>query len=203
MEAAYLKRLQATGNEEYFGAAEQEASSQFSKYIDPFIKDLTDKVILDICCGHGRMTAQILNRFPTVHAFLVDINIDNVNFCKERFANSNVFCTKNNGTDLSELKDHSIDFAFSWDAMVHFNGDLIQLYIKEIIRVLKEGGRALIHFSNFGGDDCGSEVTGPGIRGAMTNNQMLLFLRKYKIIYNEVIDWGGVNNLDAIIVFEK
>jgi SAM-dependent methyltransferase len=42
----------------------------------------------------------------------------------------------------------SIDFAFSFDSLVHADGQVIESYVRELARVLKPGGVAFIHHSN-------------------------------------------------------
>jgi ubiquinone/menaquinone biosynthesis C-methylase UbiE len=46
------------------------------------------------------------------------------------------------------LDDASIDFAFSFDSLVHAEADALSSYIRELARVLKPGG--FIHHSNLG-----------------------------------------------------
>ncbi len=211
MNTAYLSKLQATGCPEYFDPAENDAHAQFEQYINPWLPDLNDKVVVEIACGHGRIANQVIQKFSSMHMILVDINPDNIDFCTKRFSDvpggedKSIFSfINNNGVDLQDIKDHSVDFVYSFDSMVHFNFVLMKSYIDEVRRILKDGARAFIHFSNYGGVDGASEITGPGIRGSMTNDAMLHLLPStYKIIHNEVIDWGGVKDLDAIIVFEK
>lgn len=199
----YLHKLQATGNDEYFQAAENDAMLYFREYLQPHMRALNDKVVLEVACGHGRMTNQLLKKYSPKEMILVDINVDNIFFCENRFKKrpEHFRFIKNDGESLKEIADNSVDFAFSFDSMVHFNFDLMMKYVAEIRRVLKDGGRALIHYSNC--QDVTGQEFGPGLRGAMTNGLMLSAIPEYKVIHNEIIDWGGVKNLDAIIVFEK
>lgn len=47
---------------------------------------------------------------------------------------------------LEGIPDASVDLAFSMDVFVHFKSDLIHQFLESIARVLKPGGKALIHF---------------------------------------------------------
>ena len=203
MTQQYLYQLQQTGNEEYFRAAENDAEFYFNKYIYPFVPDIDGKVILELACGHGRMTNQILKKNNPFEIILVDINVDNIFFCEDRFKSreGKFSFIKNDGLTLKEVKDSSVDFLFSFDSMVHFNFELMRKYEMEIERVLIKGGRAFIHYSNC--DDVDGEQMGHGLRGSMNNDAMLRLLTGLRIIHDEVIDWSGVKDLDAIIVFEK
>jgi hypothetical protein len=48
------------------------------------------------------------------------------------------------------VPDSSIDFAFTWDSLVHVERDIILSYVGELARVLVPGGFAFIHHSNLG-----------------------------------------------------
>jgi len=48
------------------------------------------------------------------------------------------------------VEDASIDFAFSFDSLVHAESDVVSSYVRELARVLKPGGVAFLHHSNFG-----------------------------------------------------
>jgi SAM-dependent methyltransferase len=48
------------------------------------------------------------------------------------------------------VDDASIDFAFSFDSLVHAESDAVSSYVSELARVLKPGGVAFIHHSNLG-----------------------------------------------------
>jgi ubiquinone/menaquinone biosynthesis C-methylase UbiE len=51
---------------------------------------------------------------------------------------------------LPIVDDASIDFAFSFDSLVHAESDVVSSYVSELARVLKPGGVAFIHHSNLG-----------------------------------------------------
>jgi hypothetical protein len=48
------------------------------------------------------------------------------------------------------LGDGSVDFAFSWDSLVHVEEDVMASYVRELRRVLRPGGCAFLHHSNRG-----------------------------------------------------
>ena len=203
MTTQYLKTLQATGNKEYFDAAELDAEKYYHQYIKQHIPGIKDRAITEIACGHGRITNQILKDFAPKTVTLVDINQENLWYCKNRFKNfSNLKLIKTKGTDLEGIESNSQDFVYSFDSFVHFNKDLVELYIIEIKRVLKEGGTCFLHYSNSGKSDLSSKELGHGLRGTMTKEAMIELLMDTTILHNESISWG-IENLDAIIVFKK
>ena len=197
----FLQKTQATGSPEYFEAAEKDAKERYEELIKPFIPSLNGLNCLEIACGHGRIASQVLKNNEPNHLQLIDINPDNIKFVLNRFkGRDEVHAEVNNGIDLRNLEDQHYNFVYSFDSMVHFNRELIELYINEIKRVLTPGGQAYIHYSNWG-KTCTTENHGPGLRGDMNRSAMLELVKDCRVIHDKVIDWG-VKGLDAIIVFE-
>ena len=126
-----------------------------------------------------------------------------MDYCRERFSNhANFEFVKTNGTNLAGIADGSQDFVYSFDSFVHFNGELVKLYINEIKRVLAPGGTCFIHYSNAGTVDLSSTEMGHGLRGQMTQAAMLDLLTDVEVLNSETIDWG-IPNIDAIVTFRK
>ena len=106
--------------------------------------DLTN--VIDLACGHGRHTAQFVERAG--HVTLVDVNQANIDACKLRFASRpNVSFLVNDGRTLRPLPDGQFTSVFSYDAMVHFEAMDVASYVVDIFRVLAPLGRALLHYS--------------------------------------------------------
>jgi ubiquinone/menaquinone biosynthesis C-methylase UbiE len=197
----FLQKTQSTGNKEYFEAAEKDAKERYDTLIKPLFPNIDEYQVVEIACGHGRIANQVLSDNEPATLTLVDINPDNIKHCIKRFKKyPNLNYITNNGVDLRDIPDGSIDFVYSFDSMVHFNRELVELYINEIKRVLKPGGAAYIHYSNWG-KNCTTETHGPGLRGDMNRKAMLELVKDCKVIHDKVIDWG-VKELDAIIVFQ-
>ena len=113
--------------------------------VDTFISGNIDKDsnVLEIGAGHGRFTDFL---FKAKRITLVDLNENCITFCKKRFrGQKNIIYHVNDGKSLPFIKDHSIDFIWSYDSFVHMEKDIIQGYLKEFSRVLKHGGKAIIH----------------------------------------------------------
>lgn len=103
--------------------------------------------VIDLGCGHGRHTAQIIDRAG--HVTLVDANPRCIEVCRKRFDGcENVSFVLNSGFDLVAIPSGSVTSVFSYDAMVHFEPMDVIGYINELSRVLTTGGRALLHYSN-------------------------------------------------------
>ncbi len=105
--------------------------------------------ILEIAPGHGRMTQFLLRSCTRLTA--VDVTESCVVACRERFAGvDRLELHLNDGRSLPMVADRSIDFAFSFDSLVHVDADVIGDYMRELARVLAPDGVAFIHHSNAG-----------------------------------------------------
>lgn len=105
--------------------------------------------ILEIAPGFGRWTQYLkeLCRNLTV----VDLNANCIKSCQERFASSsNIKYYVNDGTSLEMVPDNSIDFAFSFDSLVHVELEVLEVYVKQLARKLTPNGVGFFHHSNIG-----------------------------------------------------
>lgn len=105
--------------------------------------------ILEIGPGSGRWT-QFLRRLCT-KLIVVDLSFKSAEACKKRFqSDRHVVYHTNDGTSLEMIPDRSVDFVFSFDALVYAEADVIEHYLEEISRKLTEKGGGFIHHSNLG-----------------------------------------------------
>lgn len=105
--------------------------------------------ILEIACGYGRWTHYLREHCEQLTA--VDLADNCIAACRERFAGDDrLRFVLNDGTTLPDVADASIDFAISFDSLVHVDKSVIASYLVELRRVLKPEGAALIHHSNLG-----------------------------------------------------
>jgi SAM-dependent methyltransferase len=109
----------------------------------PFLKGR----ILEIAPGYGRWT-QFLQ--PHCSSLIgIDLAQGCVERCAERFGHHpNLEFKVNDGLTFPTIENGSIDFAFSFEALVHAESDVMSSYANELARVLKPGGVAFIHHSN-------------------------------------------------------
>jgi ubiquinone/menaquinone biosynthesis C-methylase UbiE len=100
--------------------------------------------VLEIGAGHGRWSVFLAKTAGTL--ILIDLSSNCIEFCRNLFVNrSNVMYVVNEGKTLAGVKDASVDFIWSFDTFVHIEKIVINSYMQEIFRVLKPGGRAVIH----------------------------------------------------------
>ena len=105
--------------------------------------------ILEIAPGGGRWTQFLKNQCQSFTG--VDLSARCVERCKARFASdTHMKFYVNDGTSLDVVPDSSIDFVFSFDALVHVEKDVIEAYLTQLARKLKPDGVGIIHHSNVG-----------------------------------------------------
>jgi len=194
---------------EYYAEAEHwlagfwDGSSAFRRFFDK----INRKDLLELACGHGRHSAQIIDSVDTLT--LVDVNQENIDACRVRFAKyQNVRYIANNGNDLSAVAGGSQTGLFCYDAMVHFEASDVIDYLSEISRILTPGGRAVLHYSNMHWMPGVSYGDGPHMRNFFSENMMIHFAARngLQTLEHTTLDWGSDpiwRDLDALILLEK
>jgi SAM-dependent methyltransferase len=105
--------------------------------------------LLEIAPGFGRWT-QYLARIAD-RLIAVDISERCIEVCRARFRHlTNIEYHVNDGRSLGMVEDGSVDFAFSFDSLVHVELDVLEAYLKQLRAKLKPNGVAFIHHSNIG-----------------------------------------------------
>ena len=126
------------------------AESQWYGSIFPRIRHfLPTTAVLEIAPGFGRWTEFLLQHCETLTA--VDVAPKCIESCRERFADyPQARFETNDGHSLPMVADNSIDFAFSFDSLVHVEADALAGYLTELARTLTSDGVAFLHHSNYG-----------------------------------------------------
>lgn len=152
--------------------------------------------ILEIAPGFGRLT-NYLRRYAD-RLTVVDLVPRCIEECRRRFAaDTHITYHVNDGMSLGMVPDHSVDFAISFDSLVHAGQSAISSYTRELKRVLKPGAFAFIHHANLGqyaaqltGQETGKVVCGR--RKDQTAAQMRSECKQLglRVISQELIPWG-------------
>ncbi len=189
----------------YYDAAEPAMGKYWDELIWPIIKDCDFTTVVEIGAGHGRNSEKL--RHLAGKIYLVDINAENVQFLKERFAGAdNVQLVLNNGVTIDDVPDGSATFVYSFDSMVHFDSDVVRAYLKEFCRVLKPGGLGFCHYSNYTGNPTGSYRDHPAWRNFMSRELFEHFAAKEGLasLRSELFDWGRDGTFsDALTLFRR
>ncbi|MBC7771360.1 MAG: class I SAM-dependent methyltransferase [Pyrinomonadaceae bacterium] len=153
--------------------------------------------VLEIAPGHGRCT-----QFLRQHAerlTIVDLVPECIAVCKGRFAaDTNITYGVNDGKTLPMVEDGSVDFAFTWDSLVHAERTSLESYVKELARVLGPRGSAFIHHSNVGaywsalGPECTVDrVQGRAITMSAEAMRQACEASGLACFTQELISWGS------------
>lgn len=179
----------------YYEAAEQGIERQWRELVWPFLTGEQGNGInfantVELAPGHGRNSAKLLPLARQLH--LVDINVENISFLRLRFGrNPKVRYHINNGYSLPFLRSRSVSFIYCFDAMVHFDSDVVRSYLKEFSRILMPGGCAFAHHSNYIGNPDGDLHINPGWRNFMSKELFAHYAHKedLRVLRQKEIDW--------------
>lgn len=118
--------------------------------------------VLEIAPGFGRWTSYLVGRCDRLIA--VDITERCVEVCRGRFAGApHAEFWLNDGETLPMVSPASVDFAFSFDSLVHVEAAQIRAYLRELARKLEPGAGGFFHHSNLGAYADSSGVLPPYI----------------------------------------
>lgn len=172
----------------YYDDAESDMEKQWSGVVWPIISGSDFSTILELAPGHGRNTARLLPLASRVYA--VDINQTNIDFLNQRFAGAgNLVALQNDGEELDAIDNASITFVYCFDAMVHFDSDVVRSYIKEFRRKMKPGARGFVHYSAYDKNPTGNYRDHPGWRNFMNRDLFHHWLVKegFRILRSEYL----------------
>lgn len=159
--------------------------------------------VIDFACGRGRHTAQFIDRAGMVT--LIDANAANIHACRRRFEGSHNVQCEIGTTRLNSCRTGEYSAFLSYDALVHFEAlDVIEL-LGEIARVLRPGGRALLHYSNYQDNPTGSFDDSPHWRNFFSEKMMLHFGSRVglRTIESMTFPWSDETVSDALTLFER
>ena len=110
---------------------------------------LPARTILEIAPGFGRWTQFLKNYCGRL--IVVDLTPACIEACRKKFeAELHITYHINDGKSLEMIPDESLDFVFSFDSLVHAEADIIETYLVQLARKLKNNGVGFIHHSNIG-----------------------------------------------------
>jgi SAM-dependent methyltransferase len=185
----------------YFDAAEA-GFEPLWRVIERFLQGADFTSVLDLATGRGRNAQKLLPLAGRLT--LVDIRPENIAFCRGRFAaDPRIRFIANTGYDLRDVPDASVTLFYCFDAMVHFDSDVVRAYLAEARRVMAPGARAFLHHSNHtGGEDW---MLAPHCRNFMSKPLFAHYARKegLTVLRQDVFDWGGVAGLDCLSLLQR
>ncbi|ARN81095.1 class I SAM-dependent methyltransferase [Methylocystis bryophila] len=191
----------------YHEAAAAHMDAHWSSIILPILStypiDLSETI--DFACGRGR-NARKLKEVGAGNITLVDVNAENIAYCDQNLVPLGGYAVfLNNGYDLHPLPSEAYTFVYSFDAMVHFDLEIVLSYIAEFARVLRPGGFAFVHHSNFTGNPGGSFQQNPHWRNFMSAPifKHVAVHDGFDVLRQETFAWGGAADIDCITVMKR
>jgi ubiquinone/menaquinone biosynthesis C-methylase UbiE len=190
----------------YFDVAERGMEGEWQSLVWPMLRaqSIDYSHTLDLAAGHGRNSVKLL-RFAQ-NITIVDLNEENIAYCKKRFAGDNRFrFVKNDGVVIPDVDDNSITFFYTFDSMVHFDLEIVQSYVKEAFRVLVASGTAFFHYSNYVRAPGADFRMNPHWRNFMSKSlfEHLALRAGFTIMASTTCSWAGIADLDAITLVRK
>jgi SAM-dependent methyltransferase len=142
-DASYDWRCAGDEWHEAWGTPQAQWAGCLYPRIFPFLKGR----ILEMGPGHGRWTQFLRDHCTSL--IDVDLAATYVSECRSRFkSDPRLHFEVGDGRKLPMVADASIDFAFSFDSLVHAEADILESYASELARVLKSNAIAFLHHSN-------------------------------------------------------
>jgi len=129
-----------------FETAGRDDAERFGPFIDPA------DTVLDLGCGIGRVTRYVAPLCREIWA--VDVSETMLRFARQRLAElPNVHFVLGRGTALPEIETGSIGFAYSLLTLQHVEREHAFKLLREVRRVVRDGGRAFLTFPNLLSDE--------------------------------------------------
>ena len=116
------------------------------RFVDPYLRPGLD--VLEIGSGGGRWTQYLL---PAARRLvIVEFNPESFDHLRRRFPAhaDRLELYRTGGYEMDGVRDASIDLVFTFDVFVHLEPEGIGAYLGEIERVLRPGGRAVVHYGD-------------------------------------------------------
>jgi ubiquinone/menaquinone biosynthesis C-methylase UbiE len=168
--------------------------------------DLTN--VLELACGHGRHAEYMLENYGAKvnHLVMMDILQSNIDFCISRMKKfDGVSYVVNDGAEFQSVDDSSLTAIYCYDAMVHFNHEVVESYLKDAHRALAIGGKVLFHHSNNSTYNNKHFGMNPHARAYMPEGLFKKYAEQagLRLIEQVIIPWGDIEALDCISLLEK
>jgi SAM-dependent methyltransferase len=191
---------------QYYSGAEEWVHKLWNPDGDfrPLFDKMDSSNIVELACGHGRNSWQM--RDWNNNITLVDVVPENIEVCRKRFeGRGNVSLIANEGMGYTGMPDTAYSSIFCYDAMVHFDHTVVFAYLVDSARILKQGGMALFHHSNYGANPGGDYTTNPSWRNFMPPGLFVDYAHKagLKVVHQRILPWGGHVASDALTLLVK
>ena len=190
----------------YHGVASQHMDAQWAGYIKPLLEKYPPELsrVVDFAAGFGRNTRKLLEA-GAAHVTAIDVNPECIQRLKDSFPESKVTPVLVSGYDLAPLESSSFSFVYSFDAMVHFDFEIVFSYIHEFARILQKDGMALLHHSNYSENPGANFETNPHMRNYMTAEAFKHVSSRagLQVVEQQIFSWGELKNSECFTILRK
>jgi ubiquinone/menaquinone biosynthesis C-methylase UbiE len=159
--------------------------------------------IVEIGPGAGRWTEHLVKIAGRLTG--VDISQTCVDLCTRKFGSTGkARFVKTDGAHLPSVETGDVDAIWSFDVFVHINRPEVERYTAEFARVLKPGGKGVVHHGNVAGRNGGwrSDLDGEAFAAMLQRNGLVVLKQ-----FSQWEDSGSVHKAglydDAITIFQK
>jgi len=148
----YLKKVwdDVISKENYFNNIDTPVAELENKRDWEIIKKFISKkkVVLDLGCGYGRLAKVLDGKVKEYHG--IDVSSVAIDKAKELCKNCrNTGFYIGNGENLDIFKNDVFDLVFSVVVFQHIHKMMVFEYLREILRVLKVGGKFCLQFVDY------------------------------------------------------
>lgn len=159
--------------------------------------------LVELACGRGRHSEYVMrNLRPKVRTITcLDLLASNVDSTARRLAEyPEVSAHQNDGVSFRPVAEGAATAVFCYDAMVHFDENVILSYLRDLGRVLVPGGKAVFHHSNYAAGKGILFGKNPHARAYLSRDLFAEMARSagLEAIEQPVIPWGLVPELDCV-----
>jgi SAM-dependent methyltransferase len=192
----FLQFWSEKGYHETWDGYRHDWSGTIHSLIKQEIDKRTDVVTLEIGCGAGYWTKFLCENSKLVYA------IDLIPSLDLPYGNLTYIENSSKQFNCNRIESESIDFVFSFGVFCHFSQKACESYVKDIFRVLKTGGSAILMFSDdkslqkFHNND---EIKASSIFGESNDYADIMpMLKKYDKNATKLLDYR-----DALVLLNK
>jgi len=183
-------------NEQYMDAQWNMIESFFDETAKETEAQIDYKHTVDLATGHGRNCMKLKDHAEAL--YLLDYQAGNIEICQKRYADETNFqFAVTNGYDFQPIPDDWATFVYCFDAMVHFDSDVVRAYLSDLSRVLQPCGLGFFHHSNY--TEPGNWYDHPHSRNFMSAELFRHYAEKegLEVVHQKILDWGESKDLDC------
>jgi ubiquinone/menaquinone biosynthesis C-methylase UbiE len=190
----------------YHAIADSHMDQQWDGLINPVLKQypIDYSKTIDFAAGYGRNTRKLLDH-GAAHVTMVDVNPECIAHLGATFSSDRTRVVLNDGFDLSDLEGEAFTFLYTFDAMVHFDLEIVLSYVPEFARVLRSGAYAFVHHSNYTNNPGGDFRENPHWRNFLSADIFKHVAKRagFEVVRQDVFSWGEPDNDCMSVLLKK